>query len=170
MGLDAAAAKIGQAALEASVKATGEHSANATTPGANPEDSAFKQMLGGMEIGADFAASIGVNPADLTNAPGTVQSVSADGIVPLPEWLEVSGTKPSGMETIVDLLSEVNHGQMRMDGLLNEILYGSRRFSNQELLAIQAHMYHFSQLTEMTVKVAEQGVSSVKNILNTQVQ
>ena len=111
-----------------------------------------------------------MNPADLTNAPGTVQSVSADGIVPLPEWLEVSGTKPSGMETIVDLLSEVNHGQMRMDGLLNEILYGSRRFSNQELLAIQAHMYHFSQLTEMTVKVAEQGVSSVKNILNTQVQ
>lgn len=170
MAMDAAAAKIGKAALEASVKAVGDGAAKAQQLPV-PEASPFQQMLNGMgSTGADFAASIGVNPADLQNTMGAVQSMSAEGILPLPEWLDVGPMKESGMSKVVDLLSEVNHGQMKMDNLLNEILYGNQKFSNQELLAIQAHIFHFAQLTELTVKVAGEGVSSVKSILNTQVQ
>lgn len=169
MGVDPAAAKLGKAALEASVKVTGEPGPKPEAT-VTPEESPFKQLLHQMEGGNDFAASLGITPADLQTGMGEVQALSADGITPGSEWLGVGMDRPGGMETVVDLLSEVNHGQMRMDNLLNEILYGSRRFSNQELLAMQAHIYHFAQLTELTVKVAEQGVSSVKTILNTQVQ
>jgi len=71
---------------------------------------------------------------------------------------------------VVDLLGDVNKGQMQMDSMVNQILYSGKKFSNQELLCIQAHVFHFAQMTELTVKVAEQGVSSVKSVLNTQIQ
>lgn len=167
MAIDAAAAKVGKAALDASVKTVSEKP-SVSTSNVMPEESPFKQMMNNM--GTDFAASIGVSPADLQNGPGEIQSLSAEGISPLPEWLDVGVDKPSGAQTVVDLLSEVNHGQMRMDNLLNEILYGGRKFSNQELLAVQAHIYHYSQITELTVKVAQEGVSSVNKVLQTQVQ
>lgn len=171
MAVDAAAAKLGKAALDASVKSVGESTAKSQQPAmTTPEESPFKQMLNGMGSGSDFAASIGVDPSDIQNTVTEVQSLSAEGITPLPEWLDVGPAKESGMTKVVDLLSEVNHGQMKMDNFLNEILYGGRKFSNQELLAVQAHIYHFAQLTELTVKVAEQGTSAVKTILNTQVQ
>lgn len=169
MAINAAAAKIGKAALEASAKTVVDKPSVSATNVA-PEESPFKQMLNNMDAGADFAATIGVSPADLQNVPGEVQSLSAEGISPLPEWLDVGVKKPSGAETVVDLLGEVNHGQMRMDNLLNEILYGGRKFSNQELLAVQAHIFHYAQITELTVKVASEGTSSVNKVLQTQVQ
>ncbi len=71
---------------------------------------------------------------------------------------------------VVNLLSEVNKGQMQMDGMVNQVLHSDKKFSNQELLAIQAHVYHYAQMAELTVKVAEHGTTSVKQVLNTQVQ
>ncbi|MBI4365569.1 MAG: hypothetical protein HY543_02000 [Deltaproteobacteria bacterium] len=169
MPVDAAAAKLGAEALQASQKATGTPKDSAAPISAGT-DSPFQQLMNQMDTGAKFAESIGVLPADLQNGPGEIQALSAEGIAPTPEWLDPHGMSPTGAEHVVSLLSEVNHGQMQMDHLLNEILYGGKKFSNQELLAIQAHIYHFAQMTELTVKVAEQGLSSVKTILNTQVQ
>jgi len=78
--------------------------------------------------------------------------------------------EPNTSQKLVDLLGEVNKGQIQMDSLVNNILYSERKFSNQELLCIQAHVFHFAQMTELTVKIAEQGVTSIKGVLNTQVQ
>lgn len=169
MTLDAAAAKLGKTAIEASKKAVPDQPAQPLGNSA-PQESPFKQLLTDMDSGAKFAESVGVSPADLQPGPGAVQAMTAEGITPLPEWLDVGGVKTSGIDSVVDMLGEVNQGQMKMDHFLNEILYGGKQFSNQELLAIQAHIYHFAQLTELTVKVAQEGVSSVKSILNTQVQ
>jgi hypothetical protein len=66
------------------------------------------------------------------------------------------------------MLSEVNKGQLQMDSMVNEILYSGKKFGNQELLAIQAHIFQFAQMTEMTVKVAEHGIGSVRTVLQTQ--
>lgn len=170
MALDTAAAKLGKAAIEASTKINGERVGANPQSTVTPEESPFRQLLTTMDSGAQFAASIGVDPSDMQLRQGQVQSLAADGITPLPEWLQTGPSKATGLDSVVDLLGEVNQGQMRMDNFLNEILYGGRRFNNQELLAVQAHIYHFAQLTELTVKVAEQGVSAVKSILNTQVQ
>ncbi|MDO8494798.1 MAG: hypothetical protein Q7S68_05625 [Deltaproteobacteria bacterium] len=72
--------------------------------------------------------------------------------------------------SVVGMLSDFNQQQMNMDGLINEIMYGKNKFNNNELLAIQAHVFHVAQMTEMTVKAVELTVSSFKGIMNTQIQ
>ncbi|MBI4237067.1 MAG: hypothetical protein HY696_01455 [Deltaproteobacteria bacterium] len=134
-------------------------------------DSLFQQVLGqmGNEMSQeDLAKSAGIMPSDLAASNEPFTSVSAQGIEPLPEYTAVGGQSGTGM--VVDLLQEVNQGMMKMDHFLSEILYSGKRFSNQELLAVQARIYHWSQLSELTVKVAQEGVSSTRSLLNTQVQ
>lgn len=132
-------------------------------------DSTFKNMMNEMDSGADFAKSLGMGGEQVTmnpvNQPG---SISADNISFDPNSMTVGIEQPNGAEKVVDMLSEVNKGQLQMDSMVNEILYSGKKFGNQELLAIQAHIFHFAQMTEMTVKVAEHGIGSVRTILQTQ--
>ena len=44
-----------------------------------------------------------------------------------------------------------------------------KTFSNQQLLAVQASVYKFSQELEMTSKVVEKATSGVKQTMQTQV-
>lgn len=133
-------------------------------------ESPFKQLLGQMDTGGqDMANMLGIN-RDTSLGGSATKAISAEGISLDSSNVNVGLEQPKGIDKIVDMLSEVNKGQMQMDNLVNEILYSGKRFSNQELLAIQAHVFHFAQMTELTVKVAEQGVSSVKTVLNTQIQ
>jgi len=132
-------------------------------------DSAFKQMLNEMDTGKDFAQALGIGK-DMGLGNGHMEVISAGDVNFKPEDMNVGLEEPKGAEKIVDMLSEVNKGQLQMDNMVNEILYSGKKFSNQELLAIQAHVFHFAQMTELTVKVAEHGVGSVKQVLNTQVQ
>lgn len=134
-------------------------------------ESLFQQVLGqmGNEMSQeDLAKSAGIMPSDLAASNEPFTSVSAQGIEPLAEYTDIAHKPGSGM--VVDLLQEVNQGMMKMDHFLSEILYSGKRFSNQELLAVQARIYHWSQLSELTVKVAQEGVSSTRSLLNTQVQ
>jgi len=132
-------------------------------------DSPFKQMLSGMDSGQEMAQMLGIGN-DTSLGGGKMDAISASDIEFKPEDMKVGLEEPKGSEKIVDMLSEVNKGQLQMDNMVNEILYSGKKFSNQELLAIQAHVFHFAQMTELTVKVAEHGVGSVKQVLNTQVQ
>lgn len=132
-------------------------------------DSPFKQMLEQMDVGQEMAGMLGIGQ-DVSLGGAKMDAISAANIEMNPADLNIGLEEPQGAEKIIDMLSEVNKGQMQMDHMVNEILYSGKRFSNQELLAIQAHVFHFAQMTELTVKVAEQGVSSVKTVLNTQVQ
>jgi hypothetical protein len=129
----------------------------------------FKELLTKMESGAEFAEMLGVGNNDI-NPTAQMRTLDGDGVAFAPGQEATEVGKPDASEKVLDMLGEVNKGHMQMDSLVNHILYSGKRFSNQELLVIQAHVFHYAQMTELTVKVAEQGVSSTKAILNTQVQ
>lgn len=159
--------KLATAAIENAAKKSEKDIAKLPEGG----DSPFKQMLDNMDIGQDMAKTLGIDKnANLSHVSGNMEAISGDSIAFDPAKTNIGLEDPKGIEKIVDMLSDVNKGQMQMDNLVNDILYSGKRFSNQELLAIQAHVFHFAQMTELTVKVAENGVSSVKTVLNTQVQ
>lgn len=129
----------------------------------------FHELLQSTQEAYDFADMLGVGDHQLL-PDGRAQALSAETI----PFDFSSGAEqkfaPGGGEKIVSMLADFNEQQMHMDGLINEILYGKKRFSNQELLAIQAHVFHVAQMTEMTVKAAELTVSSFKGVMNTQIQ
>lgn len=133
------------------------------------QGSSFKEILNNMDVGKEFAEQLGIGDASM-QPTGKMQTLDADAVnfTPGDEVAEVG--RPEASQKVIDMLGEVNKGQMQMDSLVNNILYSGKKFSNQELLCIQAHVFHYAQMTELTVKVAEQGVSSVKAVLNTQVQ
>lgn len=160
-------AVVGRLNSEALGKAVGKSDA---TVGSSGQASSFKEMLTQMDSGLEFADMLGATSAQETGPSGQMQALGGDGVAFTP-LDDVTGIgKPEATQRVVEMLGDVNKGQLQMDSLVNHILYSGKRFSNQELLVVQAHVFHFAQMTELTVKVAEQGVSSVKSVLNTQVQ
>lgn len=73
-------------------------------------------------------------------------------------------------QKLVDMLADFNQQQIHMDGLINEVMYGKKKFNNSELLVIQAHVFNVAQMTEVTVKTVEFAVSGFKGVMNTQIQ
>jgi len=159
------AQKLGQEMIKQSLEKTKDLSPLQSGGG---EQSQFRQLLGNMNSETDFAKSVGlmdqgesmqkqfdVLPADQIDATGVDFGMSHE---------------PTAKSGMVDFLSNVNNMQGQMDSVVNEVLYSGKKFSMQELLAIQAHVFHVAQVTELTVKVADQGVSSTKTVLNTQIQ
>lgn len=145
-----------------------ENSQTQNTPLAQGQ-SQFQDMLQNAQETFDFAEMAGLGGNQLV-PDGQVQAMSADAIP-----FQVSdgagvAFQPGGGDKFVDMLSRFNEQQNHMDHLVNEILYGAKNFSNQELMAIQAHVFHVAQMTEMTVKAAELTVSSFKGVMNTQIQ
>lgn len=135
---------------------------------AQPGQGTFQEMMDATQEAFDFADMMGIE--DYKMLPdGKVQSMSAQDI-PFKAEETAKVAAPNGGDKIVGMLSDFNQQQQHMDHLINEILYGEKRFSNQEMLAIQAHVFHVAQMTEMTVKAAELTVTSFKGVMNTQIQ
>ncbi len=159
------------------VSSVASQSLDVTKTPALPVDSAsagnsdFKQMMDQMGSQEDLAASLGISPSDLQSGGESFQVISAEGITPAAENLSAMGNSSGGgTDKVVQLLQELNTGQNKADNLLNDMLYSGKKFSNQELLAIQARIFQFVQLNELAVKTASEGVSSIKTVLNAQVQ
>ncbi|MDP2599977.1 MAG: hypothetical protein Q8P84_04490 [Deltaproteobacteria bacterium] len=131
--------------------------------------SAFADMMQEMGGGMGFADMLGMTDNQLL-PNGQAQAISAESIPFDMSQNEVSQVEPAGGQKITEMLSDFNQQQMHMDNLVNEVLYGGKKFSNQELLAIQAHVFHVGQMTELTVKTVELAVSSFKGVMNTQIQ
>lgn len=163
MAIESIVEKLSQEALGKAAANT----ENITKP--SEATSSFGDMLAEMDSGADFANLLSIGSEDISPM-GQMSALGGEAVDFQPGVDAVSLGKPAASEKVLDMLSEVNKGQMQMDGLVNHILYSGKKFSNQELLVIQAHVFHFAQMTELTVKVAEHGISSVKSVLNTQVQ
>lgn len=161
--MDAIYGKLTEKAVE---KAAQGGAKNNTGP---IEDSPFKQLMQEMDVGQEMVDILGMGKEGAVQG-AKLASISAEAIQLKPEALHVGPEGSKGLDKVVDLLGEVNKGQMQMDSLVNEILYSGKRFTPSELLAIQAHVFQFAQMTELTVKVAEHGIGSVKSVLNTQVQ
>lgn len=157
-------AKLGKAALDRAM----QNSSGSMSPSQSTTNS-FQNVLESQTAGQEMVDMLGMGQTEISPA-ASMQSIDANAINIDPASVNVGLETPQGGRKIVQMLSEVNKGQMQMDTMVNQILYSGKRFSNQELLAIQAHVFHFAQMTELTVKVAEQGVSAVKNIQNTQIQ
>lgn len=77
-------------------------------------------------------------------------------------------TQPRAAQGISQLMSDVMHGQNKLEDIIQMSLSG-RSFSSQELLAMQAGVYRFTQELELTSKVVEKATASVKQTMNTQV-
>lgn len=129
----------------------------------------FQDVLTNMDSGADFASQMGIGGQANVNPTANMVSMGGEGVGFSPELNDVLAQKPDSSRKLVDMLSEVNKGQNQMDMLVNEIMYSGKQFSNQELLVVQAHVFHFAQMTELTVKVAEHGLTSFKAMYNTQI-
>jgi hypothetical protein len=129
----------------------------------------FKDLLNNMQSADNFAQKLGVFDNKL-DPQGNMKSLAANDVSFQPQSTVSGVDGPEVSRKVVDMLSEVNKGQMQMDSMVNQILYSDKKFNNQELLAVQAHVYHYAQMAELTVKIAEHGIASVKQVLNTQVQ
>jgi hypothetical protein len=66
------------------------------------------------------------------------------------------------------VLNQVVEGQNKLDQIIKMATSG-KTYGNQELLAIQASVYKFSQELELTSKVVEKATSGVKQTMQTQV-
>lgn len=164
MTIEAIVGKLNTEALGKAVAKSDEISKSSS------QGASFKDVLSKMESGAEFADMMDIGDNGNMTPTDKMQSLGGEGVEFRPTADATELSKPETSEKVLDMLGEVNKGQMQMDGLVNHVLYSGKKFSNQELLVIQAHVFHFAQMTELTVKVAEQGVSSVKSVLNTQVQ
>ena len=162
MAINSAVAKLGQQALS---KATSK------TEMLKPvgKKGGFAEVLNNMNSAQDFARSLGMTSGKVESAKG-VQAIPGGGVDFSPVDSVAKADGPQVSRKVVDMLSEVNDGQIQMDSLINQILHADNKFNPQELLAIQAHVNHYSQMAQLTVKVAEHGISSTKQVLNTQVQ
>ncbi|MBL92539.1 MAG: hypothetical protein CMH56_12110 [Myxococcales bacterium] len=80
----------------------------------------------------------------------------------------VEGTGVMEKTGMKRLLDQVAGGQSKLDQIIKMATSG-KTFNQQELLAIQAGVYKFSQEMELTSKVVEKATSGVKQTMQTQV-
>ena len=78
---------------------------------------------------------------------------------------KASDAKESGFKR---LLGQVVDGQNKLDDIIRMATSG-KTYNQQELLAIQASVYKFSQELDLTSKVVEKATSGIKQTMQTQV-
>jgi hypothetical protein len=121
----------------------------------------------------DMVAQNGQAPHDVTKVQEatkasdvlrTAQVNSTDAarlnVKPVEEAQKTTGIK--------QLLGQVVEGQNKLDDIIKMATSG-KTYGNQELLAVQAAVYKFSQELELTSKVVEKATSGVKQTMQTQV-
>ena len=69
---------------------------------------------------------------------------------------------------MAQMLDQLISGQDKMTQIMKLALSG-KQFNSQELLAMQAGVYRFSQELDLTGKVIEKATSGIKQTMNTQV-
>jgi hypothetical protein len=97
----------------------------------------------------------------------TAQAQQVGGVDKSIDVKKVEGvTKTEG--GLKAVLQQVVEGQNKLDQIIKMATSG-KTYGNQELLAIQASVYKFSQELELTSKVVEKATSGVKQTMQTQV-
>ena len=72
-------------------------------------------------------------------------------------------------EGLSRMLGDMEKGQGILDKLINQGLAGKNKLDNNQLLALQAGMYKYTQELELTGKVVEKATTGLKDTLKTQV-
>jgi hypothetical protein len=108
------------------------------------------------------------DPTRAADVLRTAQSQKVDGVNPDTGVKAVdkkAETREAGFKSI---LNQVVEGQNKLDDIIKMATSG-KTYGNQELLAIQAAVYKFSQELDLTSKVVEKATSGVKQTMQTQV-
>lgn len=123
----------------------------------------FNQVLDAQRVGQVGELRMGnIHHSDVLRAARQAQAPAVPAIG------DQLNTRPQAAEGIQRLMSDVMRGQNKLEEIIHISLSG-QSFSSQELLALQAGVYRFTQELELTSKVVEKATSSVKQTLNTQV-
>ena len=69
---------------------------------------------------------------------------------------------------VMDMIKGLIGGQDRMTEIM-KVALSHRKLEPQQLLAMQAGVYRFSQELELTSKVVEKATATIKQTMNTQV-
>lgn len=109
-------------------------------------------------------ASLAVTPAQHT----ALARPSFGAALRQAEAAHVGARPPKPIENARAALEALERAWIRLDVTL-EAARNGRTFTAQELLALQADAYRFSQTVEVAAKVVEQGAQAVKQTVNTQV-
>ena len=96
-----------------------------------------------------------------------IQSISAEGLEIQTENV-ASGQEIRSNGKALDLLTDVNRSALQMEEII-QMTTSARRFSPQELLALQAGLHQIVLEVELAGKTVEQGSNSLKQTLQTQV-
>lgn len=96
-------------------------------------------------------------------SPGAPQEVASVGVVP--PVAKLDGTVLNGISRFVQ---ELEQGQRVLDHLIRSASSGSR-YSNAELLSLQASMYRYAQVLDLVSRIVEKGTTGLKDVLKTQV-
>jgi hypothetical protein len=91
------------------------------------------------------------------------QSLTARGAEPVNGKAETQ--KGNMMTSMVDSLEK---GQVNLEKLISAGANG-KKFSNSEMLSLQASMYKYTQELDLTSKVVEKATSGLKDVVKTQV-
>jgi hypothetical protein len=108
---------------------------------------------------------------EATKASDVLRTAQSQQVTGVDKSLGVKTIEPkaeareSGLKSI---LNQVVDGQNKLDQVIKMATSG-KQYGNQELLAIQAAVYKFSQELELTSKVVEKATSGVKQTMQTQV-
>lgn len=108
------------------------------------------------------------DPTRAADVLRTAQAQKVDGVNPDTGVKPVdkkAETREAGFKSI---LNQVVEGQNKLDDIIKMATSG-KTYGNQELLAIQAAVYKFSQELDLTSKVVEKATSGVKQTMQTQV-
>ena len=113
---------------------------------------------------SEATKSVDVLKAAQLQSPQSVQAADASrlGVKPVEA---AKGTERAGINKLLD---QVVGGQNKLDDIIKMACSG-RKYNQQDLLAIQASVYKFSQELELTSKVVEKATSGIKQTMQTQV-
>lgn len=128
---------------------------------------------GGMEVKFDRLMNNQVqdpNRVQEASSPANVlKAAKASQVDPSLQVKQVEAASDAKKgEGLKKILAGVMDGQNQLDQIIAKAASG-KQFSNQELLAMQAGVYKFSQELELTSKVVEKATSGVKQTMQTQV-
>ncbi len=146
---------------------TAESSASAQ-PISNGESSEFAKIFDeklqtGQQSSQAMLESFGMTPGQ-----NAIQAIPAGDIALNADQMS-SSVSPTGSSKISSFLTNVNRGQLQMEGII-EMATSGKKFSPPELLALQAGVYQIAQEMELTSKAFEQVNNAHKTVWNTNFQ
>lgn len=165
--MDTAGSGIGKAAAELmqEMQQAQQEIQNKQATSGGPSGASF-----GQEMQAQQAGNVqGVQPTtavtQVTEAKKILAQLKIDATSGTTRVGSANKAKSSQLQ---ELMNDLADGQQKMSKIMKMALSG-RKFNPQELLALQAGVYRFSQELELTSKVVEKATSGIKQTMNTQV-